>query len=341
MNYNIEKISILTLLLTCSVYANQNNNKYDNLFKLSSNQTVNKNRADLKNDSSGFFNFNNSLDIIEKNLKLTHNKLNESSKFIDEYITNEEDDTIYTDSFIRIENSIEKIESKDVEYEPNIDIRLKLPKLKDKLLLTIDNNDEDRVNEEFQDSNEQITNKDDNYNIGLLYNTAKKNYNLKLKISLKTTTNPYLYTQGVISKNFKIDEKNSIFLQEKLRYSHKHKFDNYISFKYSHKIDENFSFHNFNEHHINSEEKNDNTHNSLRLHQKLSNKRYLNYVTAIESDDVDSSFKIKEYTAYISYREYIRKWLYFDIVPSLNWYREYDFDRDIGLKLNLGVLISK
>lgn len=310
------KILLITLLFLTTLYSTEKAKKHKNLFE-------------------------STLDLIEEKIEIIHNNLNTSSKYIDEYITDKEDDLIYTDSFIRIENSIEKFESDDIEFEPNIDIRLALPKLKDKFSITIDNNDENIINQEYQDSNERINQNDDNYNIGLLYNTMKKDINLKFKIGLKTTSSPYFYAQGTVGKQFTINKHSSINLEEKLKYSHKNKFDNYFSFRYNYDFNEKYSFHNYNEYHVNSKLKDNNTHNSIRLHHKISNTKYLNYVVAVDSNDYQSNFKTKEYQTYVSYRNFIRKWLYYDIVPSLRWERDNDFDRDIGLKLTLGVLISK
>lgn len=200
------KILLITLLFLTTLYSTEKAKKHKNLFE-------------------------STLDLIEEKIEIIHNNLNTSSKYIDEYITDKEDDLIYTDSFIRIENSIEKFESDDIEFEPNIDIRLALPKLKDKFSITIDNNDENIINQEYQDSNERINQNDDNYNIGLLYNTMKKDINLKFKIGLKTTSSPYFYAQGTVGKQFTINKHSSINLEEKLKYSHKNKFDNYFSFR--------------------------------------------------------------------------------------------------------------
>ncbi len=73
----------------------------------------------------------------------------------------------------------------------------------------------------------------------------------------------------------------------------------------------------------------------------MSNKNYINYVVAIDSDDVDTNFKIKEYNTYISYRKYIRKWLYYDLIPSIKWQKSDNYKEEYGIKLRLGLLISK
>ncbi len=282
----------------------------------------------------------NTLDKIETNLEYIHKKLNSSSKYLDEFITNDKSQKVYYGSYIRIENSIEKKESKSIEFEPNIDIRIYLPKLKEKLSLTIDNN-ENRINQQYEDSNENTNYTDNDYNIGLLYNTIKKDINLKFKLGVKASTSPYIYAKAEAKKVFEINSKNNITIEEKIKYSNRYKLDNYTSLQYKYNINKTIDLFNHNEYYINSDIKNDNLYNSLRLYQVLNDKKYLNYVTSIKSNDYESNFQIKEYRSYISYRSYIRKWLYYDLVPSISWERDNDFNKKLAFRFNLGILISK
>ncbi len=98
---------------------------------------------------------------------------------------------------------------------------------------------------------------------------------------------------------------------------------------------------NYNEYFINSKKEINNIYNSLRLNQTISKNKYINYVAAIDSNDDESNFQIKEYKSYISYRSYIRKWLYYDLVPSISWERENDFEEKLAIRISLGVLIAK
>jgi hypothetical protein len=283
--------------------------------------------------------FNETLHKIESTLNIVNKKLNLSSKYIDEFVTNKKDNTLYTYSYIRIETTLEKVESDSMNFEPNIDIRLHLPKLKEKLSITIDNND-NRINNKYQDSNEKIHYKDDKYNIGLLYNTINNNFNIKLNAGVKVTKSPYLFTKLDIKKNLKINNKNHLTLEQRFKYSNKFELDSYSIINYTHKLNQNLDISNYNEYYINSDIKNDNLYTSLRLSQKIKKNSYINYVTSIDSNDEKSNFKIKEYKTYISYRKFLRNWFYYDIVPSISWKRENNFKDKIGIKLNLGIIIG-
>jgi len=110
---------------------------------------------------------------------------------------------------------------------------------------------------------------------------------------------------------------------------------------YNYKINSQYMFSNYNEYYINSKIKNDNIYSSLRINQKLTKKSYINYVTSIDINDEESNLQTKKYKTYISYRKYIRRWLYYDIVPYIEWERDNNFNEKLGLKVNLGILISK
>ena len=289
-----------------------------------------------KNES----NLEKTLDKVENKLKIVYDKLNISSKNIDEFITKEYDNTIYTNSYIRFETSIEKRESNSVKIKPNIDIRIKLPKLKDKLSLTFNNND-NKINPNYQDSNEKINYKDDDYNVGILYNIIKRDINLKFRVGAKISFNPYLYVKAEAKKKFDLNQNNNLILEQKVKYSDKYEIDNYSSIRYNYKINKNYLFSNFNEYYINSKINDNNLYNSFRINHIISNDSYLNYVTSVDSNDDNSTFQTKRYGVYVSYRKYIRKWLYYDLLPNIQWKRDNDFNTNTGIKINIGIIIKK
>jgi hypothetical protein len=280
------------------------------------------------------------LNSIEHKLKIVHKKLNSASKSIDEFITNEYTNDIYKDSYIQIETSLKKISGSDMELESDVDIRIRSPKLKEKLSITIDNRD-DKISSGYQDSNENIDTNDNDYNIGLLYRTIKRKADLKFRVRLKMSNNPYIYAKAEAKRMFELNNKSNILIKQKLKYSHKNKLDSYSSFRYNYKLNNMYLFSNYNQYHINSDEKHDNIYNSIRLNQKLNNLNYINYVSSINSNDNESNFQAKEYKTYISYRKYIRKWLYYDIVPSITWTRSNNFNNQAGIRFNVGLLIKE
>lgn len=295
-----------------------------------------ENKESTHNDST----LEKTLNSVENKLKVVYDKLNITSKHIDEFITNEYDETIYTKSYIRIETTLNKTSKTSIDIKPDLDIKIKLPKLKEKLSLTISNKD-DKVVPNFQDSNEKVDYEDNKYSAGLLYNTIKKDLDLKFRVGVKFSTNPYIFTKAEAKKEFNLNFRNKITLTQKLKYTNKDQLDNTTSFRYIYKINSKLNFSSYNEYNNNSKDKDNNMHSSLRINKKLSNRSYINYVTSIKMNDKDSNFKIKKYNTYISYRKYIRSWLYYDIVPNISWEEIDNFKESYGMRIRLGLLISE
>ncbi|NQY94614.1 MAG: hypothetical protein HRT43_10635, partial [Campylobacteraceae bacterium] len=69
--------------------------------------------------------------------------------------------------------------------------------------------------------------------------------------------------------------------------------------------------------------------------------RYLSYVLSAASNNNDSEMEVKNYQAYISYRFYIKKWFYYDVIPKYSWERVDDFDGNYAIQINFGMFFGK
>ncbi len=69
-------------------------------------------------------------------------------------------------------------------------------------------------------------------------------------------------------KDFKLNFRNKISLEQKLKYTQKDELDSTTSFRYIYKINSKLSFSTYNEYYINSKEQDNNLHNSLRVNKK-------------------------------------------------------------------------
>ena len=76
------------------------------------------------------------------------------------------------------------------------------------------------------------------------------------------------------------------------------------------------------------------------LSQLKGNKDYLSYVVSASTNNDESNLQVKDYQAYVSYRHYIKRWVYFDLVPKVIWKREYDFATHYAFRINFGVYIG-
>jgi len=281
------------------------------------------------------------LNSIENNLYKINDGVNSFSHYIDETITQEESSYTYTDSYIHMQIYNKKIQSSKNDIGVNFKVRLRLPNLKEKYRLVLDNDDNKIAQDEFEDSSETVAYKDDNYNLSLQYKTFKKYINFQTSAGIKFRKSPYLFLKAVATKEYDITQKWYLEASQTLQLSTKKSLENTTSLNLHRDINEKLHFVNHNEYYWNEKENIDNTYNSLRLNHKLSPNQIFNYVIGLSSNNSESNFQTKNYDAYLSYKHYVRKWLYFDIVPKVFWDRENDFDAKYAFQFNIGIVLGK
>lgn len=296
------------------------------------------NHDEEKNENSNILEA--TLTSTEPFIKYVYDTVNTTAKTIDEFISNDYTPMEYNDSYVHIEMSARKEESRDLDFNNNVNIKIKLKKTKRKFKLFIDNSD-DQVSEGYKDSNETVPYQDDDYNIGLQYDSFKRYLNFKVKLGVKASTDPYVFIKLSANKKFMLTENSHFYIEQNFKYSDKYDLDATSTLHYERILNESFTFSNFNQYFINSEQKIDNLYNSLRVNQKLSRKNYMNYVASVSSDNNTTKFQTKTYKTYVSYRHFIKKWFYFDLIPELNWQRSNDFRDKSAITFNLGILIDK
>ena len=282
----------------------------------------------------------NTFKYLEKNIQLLHSKINIYSKNIDEFISNEYDNLQYNDSYIVFENTFSTDKFERFKYEPNFILRIRMPKLEKKVSFEIDNID-DKILEDKVRLNEKLSYKDDRFNIGFIYNELNRNVDYSIKSGIKLTTKPFIFIKGSIKKPHYINDKNLISFKNEIRYTNRYKLDNFFSIAYTNYIDLYYTFSNFNEYFYNHETKDDIFYNSIRLKEKMNNKEYLHYIFSTNSNNIDTSLKIKEYNIYSIYKKYLTKWLYFGVIPSIKFQYEYDYKMNPGIQIKLGLEIKK
>lgn len=281
-----------------------------------------------------------SLDAAEDGFAYLYKKINLSSKYIDEFLTQEKDEKKYLKSYLRIESSINKTESQSLDSNIDVDLKIHLPKLKKKFTLTLDNKEQKR-DEEFEDSSENVPFQENDYNLGLAYQTLKKDYNLKAKVGVRFGSSTYPFVKSSISKKYEPSTNGRLKLEQELRYSEQLDLESTSTFQYDYLLKgKDLVLSNHNEFYINTDEDINNIYNSIRLYQHIKGKNYLNYVLAMSINDNDSNLKPKNYRAYVSYRHYVRKWLYWDIVPATTLDAIEDH-HTLSLEFKLGFLIAK
>lgn len=283
---------------------------------------------------------NTMLNSTENYLKYAYDQVNYFSKVLDETLTQEKSLYKYENSSIHVETYYSHKETKGTDVGVTFRVKLRLPQLKEKLKLVIEN-DDNKVGKEYSDNNETVPYKDDKTSLALEYDKYKKYLNLKTKAGVKVRAHSYVFINTSISKKFDLTNSWDFTAHEKIELNSKNNFENITTLSFNKRINNRLRFANTNQYYWNEKSSDNNIYNSLRIMHKTSSKDTFNYVTSVASNDSGTNFQTKNYDAYISYKHHIRKWLYYDIVPALYWERADDFNTRYAFKFSLGVLIGK
>lgn len=284
------------------------------------------------------------LDLViketEEYRKYTHQKLIESSANIDNYFFDEKNklDTRYNDTYGFIELSASQNQHESVEFNQKVKIKFALPKLKNRLKLVFET-DNERDSKDFIENQ----NKNNDFNLSLAYEQLLDNdidFSTKAGIKLGTNIDPFIKVQAkkVWENIYGLD----YILSQSFKESVDKKLESTSYFHISKKLTDDLYLHNYNEHYWQSGYSKDSEfYHSIYLNERLSNKNYLTYQIDTNIDNIDSNMKIKRYSAKLKFRHYIRSWLYTDVIPE-NFYREdLDFKPRYAIRFNLGMFINK
>lgn len=152
--------------------------------------------------------FIKSINYTESKLSSIYNSLNKFSKSLDELLANEKSKYTYEDSYIHIQNQYDFFNNKKYQSHTDISLKIKLPQFKKKVKLLF-NNDDNKVlsqdiNNNVIDNNETIKYKSNEYNLAMQYEKYKEAFNIKAKIGVKVSSNPYIFTQIQAEKTYEL-----------------------------------------------------------------------------------------------------------------------------------------
>lgn len=286
------------------------------------------------------------LDLIIKETKdyrkFIHESLVNSASTVDNYYFEDKNKNIqdYHSTYGIIELSAFYNEDNNLSFDQRIKIKLKLPKLKDRLRLVIES-DEDRQSKDFVENHTK--NKDDSFNLALLYSKIVNDsidFNTKLGIKLNKGLDPFI--KSTIEKRWDNINSFDFILSQSLKQSVEKKLESTSYFKISKELSTNFYLHNYNEYYWHSVNKeNSDFFHSVYLNQRVSNKDLISYEIGTNINNEYSNLRIKRNSISVKYRHYFKSWLYSDIIPE-NYYRyEDNFKPKFGLRFNLGIKFNK
>jgi len=300
--------------------------------------------AKMKNSTS------NENSLLEKSLQKSKGfreyiaeRLVYFSTNIDNYLASKPDTEIYDNpTYLLIEQSFEKNQNQNIDTITNFRLRLKLPKFKEKYGIEIWNKKES--NDKSNDLRVDDFNENEEFNAEIGYFDKIREYlNFSTSIGLKLRIDKFdPFAKAKINREFNIVDAWKVDLTQMIFISNDDGFESTSSFEIFKIFNKTYKFSNYNEYFWQEKIRDDNFYNSLRLYQNLSSKDYLSYVISAETNNEDeSSLTIKNYQTYVSYRHFIKKWLYYDIIPKYTWKRSRDFDAEYGIRINLGMFIGK
>lgn len=250
----------------------------------------------------------------------TYNNFLIRVKQIDNYLTSnyEINNKTYNKNYILLQAGMKQTQHESIQSNDKVRIKLYLPKLREKYKLVFESEDEKKSETFIEEDKKEI-----DYDLALSFRRAlKEHLTIKTKLGLRLTSklNPFLLLR--IEKEWPI-ENRSYRLRQDIKESYVDKLELTSSFLYSNKIDENYSFSYLNEYYWHSlNEHHDSFFIHASLHNQATKKNSVSYNFSMNIDDKDdTSFKLKRYSYFLSFKHKVKKWLHLDMTLE-NFYRE-------------------
>ena len=269
-----------------------------------------------------------------------HKYIINMSNSLDNYV----DDTSidikhYSSAYGLLQLSAFQNQHDDINFDQKIKLKLKLPKLKDKFRLVFESDEIDDNKDYIENHN---SNSKDDFNLGLTYQTIKKNIELKTKvgIKLKSKLDPFIK----ISARKKWENLNGVnlILGQNIKESVIKKLELTSYLALNKKLNDYYSLHQYTEYYWHSSKRRDSqVIPSVYLEQILNSKNYLTYSFTSNIDNVDTNFRIKRHSLKTKYRHFIKKWLYIDTIPENYYSYDNNFKPRYAIRFNIGMYFNK
>lgn len=282
------------------------------------------------------------LDSTNEYRKYIHHQLVSSAHSIDNYYFEEENHELddYKNTYALVQLSAFYSDDDKLTFKPKVKLKLKLPRLKDRLNLVFES-DEQRDSTDYVEDHTQ--NEDNDYNLSLLYNKYLKNsFKFKAKVGIKLHSKVDPFVKVELKKHWRDIKSFDFILSNSLKQSVEKKLEYTSYFEIVRPINHYFTVHNYNEYYWNSPNKADSEiYNTVYLNQKLDDKNLLTYKIDSNIDNIDTNLKLKRYSAKIKYRHYFKNWLYTDVVQKTTIKMIVDLNQNLLLSLILVYFLIK
>ena len=272
-----------------------------------------------------------------------HNYIISLSSNIDNYMDDENETKInrndYAAAYGLIELSASQIQHENINFDQRVKIKLKLPKLKDKFRLVFESDELDENKDYIEKKN---STKNDDFNLGISYQTFKKYMELKAKVGIKLRSKLDPFLKLSARKTWEDINGLDIIIGQDLRQSVVKKLETTSYYEVIKKFNDYYSLHQYTEYYWHSSEQRDSQIlPSIHLKQKLDAKNHLTYSLSSDIDNIDTNLRIKRHSAQVKYRHFIKKWLYVDAIPENYYSYDDNFKPRYAMRFNLGVYFNK
>ena len=220
-----------------------------------------------------------------------------------------------------------KEEHKSAKLTPELKISLKLPNTQNKLKFVLYKNT-----------------KNDNKDISLQSNVEKNIFNISsrayLGLKLTPAVEPFIRLNSNIKYNYY--KNNIIEFDNDLIYYSKQKLINTSDLKINIHLSRGLILSNNNQFIFKEKDLQRYLINTLQLNHQIDFKNYLYYTISQEMNNEDNSKCInKNYTLSFKYKHYLKKWMYYEITPSLIYYKKYNYNATNQLLLKLNIIFGR
>lgn len=267
-----------------------------------------------------------------------------TSNSIDDYFIEDNSTKIRSKTYAKFSTSIAMENNKKFEKDIRLRLRLNLPKIQRNLRLIFE---DDNYNNEFYDrttlNSEKL--KDKSYYLRLDYfKFIKKKFNLSLGVGLRVRQGnlvPYLnfHSRYDIFEN---REFKSAFYN-RLRYYSDGKIEDILEFNNRYIIDNSVYLLLGNKLSYSDRDSSQIAYHDLSLIREFSDKKELIVGFGVRSNLVNfKDYSVEYYHIHTLYHHtFYKKWLYYQLAPSILWRESNNFNTSYRMMINLGIIFKK
>ena len=206
----------------------------------------------------------------------------------------------------------------DGKLNSSLSIRanIKLPKISDKLYITVDKDD----NTNTQNKEDALANEKQSSRVGLKYYLIRHNdKNIYLKLGGRPTFDgAKIYLKFGLDKVYNYNNFYTSLYFNEYYYFKNNIFKSNTGFNFRKKLNNTWAIGQYNDFTINHNQNNlINISNTLLLDQYLDSKEMLTYWITLYTNHQNNNFEQNSLTYNIKYHKMLKKWIFIDIIPSV------------------------